>query len=132
MNYKKRLLKDLPFGGLKNGTVLYKVNSGYQISHGETFYSTGGSSDNGVMVLDQKEESIVDMIWDNPDWFVDAELKHVDFVPKNDSITIRFDSMDIDDVIDFTKGLIHILPEMEKEGWVWSKFKNITTSIKNS
>lgn len=131
-NYKRRLKKDLPFGNLDKGIVLYSVNSGYQISGGETFYSTGGSSDNGTQVLDEKEKEIVDMIWDNEEWFEDSTLKHLDFIPKRDSIEIRFESMDIDDVIDFTKGLIHILPQMGNKGWTWSKFKNLTTQIKNN
>ena len=129
---KKRLLKDLPFGNLEKGAVLYKVNSGYQISRGETFYSTGGSSDNGINVLDEAEKNIVDEIWENEKWFEDAVLKELVFIPKTDSITLRFDPMDIDDVIDLTKGLIHILPELGKEGWTWSKFKNLTTIIKNN
>lgn len=80
--HKKRLLKDLPFGDLKVGSVLYKVNSGYQISLGETFYEQGGSSGRGVIVLDNIEKSIINEIWDNGEWFEDAILKHIDFVPK--------------------------------------------------
>ena len=88
--YKKRLLKDLPFGNLNKGAVLYKVNSSYQMSRGETFYTAGGSSNNGINVLDNAEKSIVDEIWENPKWFENAELKHIDFIPKPTSITLNF------------------------------------------
>ena len=129
---KKRLLKDLPFGNLTKGDVLYQVNSSYQISGGQCYYSTGGSSSNGTQVLDKNEKEIIDTIWDNDNWFEEATLKHLDFIPKKDSITIRFDSMDIEDVESLVKGIIHILPKLDEKNYTWNKFINLTTQIKNN
>jgi hypothetical protein len=129
--YKKRLLKDLPFGQLDKGSVLYQVNNSYQISRGETFYSSGGSSDNGAIVLDEKEKSIIDEIWENPDWFEDAILKEIVFVPKVSSIMLAFEPMDIEDVIDLTKGIIKILPHLSDGNYVWKQFSEVNTRIAN-
>jgi accessory colonization factor AcfC len=135
-NNKRRLLKDLPFGELKKGRVLYKGGRGhggnYSISRGNTYYSTGGSSDNGITVFDKSEESILDTIWDNEEWFEDAVLKHIDFIPSSTSITLKFDPIDIDEVEDLTKGIIHILDHLKEGGYVWNKFTDITTQIKNN
>lgn len=132
---KKRLLKDLPFADLNAGTVIYRVNSGYQISHGETFYTSGGSSHNGVTILDKKEKEIIDEIFDNPDWFVEAKLEELKIVPKRESITLKFSPMDIDDVIDLAKGIKHIFPHLKdvKDGsYVWNKYGNETIHIDNN
>lgn len=129
---KKRLLKDLPFADLNAGTVLYKVNSDYQISRGETFYGTGGSSDNGIIVLDKNEKEIVDEIFDKADWFSDAVLEDVKIVPKNNSITISFLPMDIDDVIKLAKGIRHIFPHLKDGSYSWNEYGDEEIRISNS
>jgi len=134
-NNKKRLLKHLPFSNLEPGDVIWRGGRGhggeFSISHGKTYYEGGGNSDCGLQGFNNHEEDILAEIWENPEWFESADLKHIDFVAKNDSITLRFKPIDKDEAEEFMKGLIHILPEIEKEGWVWSKFKGITTAIKN-
>lgn len=135
-NNKRRLLKDLPFDGCKKDTVIYQAGWGhggrYSISHKETYYSTGGSSSNGLTAFEKNEEEIIDLIWDNPEWFADADLKHIDFVYTTNSITLRFDSIDIEDAKELTRGIIHILPHLKEKGWAWDKFGEITTEIKNN
>ncbi|NIA30721.1 MAG: hypothetical protein GWP06_12515, partial [Actinobacteria bacterium] len=111
-NNKKRLLKDLPFGNLNKDIVLHKANDSYQVNGGETYYSSGGNSNNGCEVCNEKEKEIIDMIWDNSDWFEIADLKHIDIIPKTTEIIIRFEPIDIEDVESFAKGIIHILPEL--------------------
>ena len=133
---KRRLLKDLPFGNLKVNTVIYKANRGhggnYSISHGETYYKEGGSSSNGITTFDDSEEAILNAIWDNPEWFEDAVLEHIDFIPSNTSITLKFKAMDIEDVETLTKGLIHILDHLKDDNYTWNDFKAFTTSIRNN
>jgi hypothetical protein len=126
---KKRLLKDLPFDNLKKGDVLCRVNGSYQIELGETFYSSGRSSHNGVIVLDSLSQEIVDMIWDNNNWFEDAVLNHITVIPKASEVILKFDSICLDDSICLAKGIIHILPHLTDNSFVWNKFKDITTSI---
>ncbi len=135
-NNKRRLLKDLPFDGCGKGVIIWKGGRGhggkYSISNKETYYSTGGSSSNGLTLFDKNEEEIIDLIWDNKDWFVDADLKHIDFIFTTTSVMLKFDSIDIEDSKDLTRGLIHILPELKKKGWTWERFGDITTAIKNN
>lgn len=135
-NNKRRLLKDLPFDHCIKGTVIYKASRGhggnYSISNKTTFYETGGSSSNGLWAFEKNQEEIIDLIWDNEKWFEDADLKHIDFITTPTSVTLRFSSIDIEEAEELTKGLIHILPKLAEKGWVWSKFDNITTSIKNN
>lgn len=127
---KKRLLKDLPFGRLSKNTVLYKVNGSYQVSGGKTYYENS-SSDNATYICEPNEREIIDLIWENPDWFEEATLSHIDFIPTTTSITLRFNPIDIDDSEYLAKGIIHILKHLEDGSYVWNKFKSITTSIKN-
>lgn len=129
---KKRLLKDLPFADLNTGTVLYRVNSSYQISRGETFYETGGSSDNGIIVLDKKEKEIVDEIFDNTDWFANATLQDVRVVPKRDSITIKFLPMDLDDVTTIARGIKHIFPHLKDGSYAWGEYGDEEIRITNN
>lgn len=135
-NDKRRLLKDLPFSNLKKGDVLYRASRGqsgdFTVSNGNTYYDSGSGSSNGVKTFNELEEKILNKIWDDTEWFKDAELKHIDFIPKNSSITLRFDSIDLEEVEELTKGLIHILPHLTDKGYVWNKFSDITTSIKNN
>jgi len=128
---KKRLLKDLPFGDLKKDTVLHKVNGGYQENRGNTYYEEGGSSSNGIYVCEKNEQEIIDLIWENPEWFQEAIINHVDFVPTTTGITMRFESMDIEDVEWLTKGVMHILGHLEDDNYIWNKFTGFSMSIKN-
>jgi hypothetical protein len=131
-NNKRRLLKDLPFDNLKKGDVLYRVNGGFQQSRGETYYEGGSSSSNGEIGYEGSSEEILKTIWENADWFEDADLTHIDFVSNDEGILLRFSPIDQDDKEDLIKGLIHILPELEKGSFTWNKFKEITTGIKNN
>lgn len=134
---KKRLLKDLPFeNDILAGTVICKGSRGtgtkYTVTRGSTYYGGGGSSSNGLLTFTEPEEDIIDAIWDKKNWFEPAELKHIDFVPKSDSITLRFKNIDREDAENLMKGLIHILPQMSEKGYAWSEFSDITTAIKNN
>lgn len=129
---KKRLLKDLPFGNLEEGTVLYKVNAGYQVSQGETFYSTGGSSDNGIIQLSKVEKEIIDKIFDDSEWFEEATLKKVYLIPRRNSITLRFKSMDLDDAVAIAKGLKHIFPMLKDGSYIWNEFGDADIELSNN
>jgi hypothetical protein len=133
---KKRLLKHLPFSNLEPGDVIYRGGRGtggeFTISGGKTYYAGGGSSDNGIQGFNNSEEDILEKVWEDSEWFEDADLKHIDFIAKNDSITLRFKSIDIDDAEDLARGIMHILPEIENGNWAWNKFKGITTEMKNN
>lgn len=128
---KKRLLKDLPFGNLKVGNVLTKGNGGYYIDNGETLYKSGGSSSNDWNVLDSKEIEIIDMIWDNKDWFTDAVLKHIDIKAKTDGLLISFDSLDLGQAQTFAKGIKSCLMNYgsEEVNYSWNEFKGFTISL---
>ena len=130
--HKRRLLKDLPFGNLKKDSVIVYINNSYRINNGDTYYKEGGSSSNGISIFDESEENILNAIWDNPEWFEDAVLEHIDFIPSNTSITLRFKAMDIEDVETLTKGLIHILDHLEDDNYTWNNFKAFTTKIINN
>ena len=132
MEYKKRLLKDLPFDSLTKGKVLYKENGTYKTSGGKTFYENGGDSSRSTMVLGESGKDIVDVIWNNEEWFENADLNHIKFIPETNSITLHFDPIDLDDVEVLTKGLIHILSHLKDGCYTWNKFKDITTEIRNS
>lgn len=137
MENKKRLLKDLPFGNLEKGDVIYKGSRGfggsYSITNGNLYYESGGASDRGLQGFNHAEEAILDTVWDNPEWFEVADLKHIDFIQKKGQIILRFEPIDKGDQEDLVKGLIHILPKLgEEKGWTWNKFKDITTSMKNN
>lgn len=129
---KRRLLKDLPFANLKKGVVINFINNSYSIHNGDTFYIGGGSSSNGISMFEKSEEDILDTIWNNSEWFEDAVLTHIDFIPRNNSITLKFDSIDIEEAEALTKGIIHILDHLQDGNFTWSGFKNITTSIRNN
>ena len=126
---KKRLLKDLPFGDLKIGKVLDRVNGSYQITRFPTYYKEGGSSDNATSILDETEKNIIDLVWDNEDWFEPAIVDHIDFIPVDSGILLKFDSIDAIDKEDLIKGLIHILEHLKDGSYTWNKFDDITTRI---
>lgn len=133
---KRRLLKDLPFDHCKKGVVLWKGSRGtggtYSVTGRKTFYSGGGSSDNGIWVFDRQTEEILDLIWNNDEWFEDAILSHIDFSHTNETVTLRFPSLDAEDAYNLMRGIIHILPHLKDKGWVWSEFPELTTEIKNA
>ena len=133
---KKRLLKDLPFSDLTVGTVIWKGGRGhggeFSVSNGKTYYKCGGSSDNGIRVFEQNEEDILDTIWEDKKWFEEANIKHIDILPKTNSIILRFDSIDLEDAEDLAKGIINILPHLKDDSYTWNKFSDITTQIVNN
>ena len=135
-NNKRRLLKDLPFDNLTAGIVIWRGGRGhgkdFSVSLGETYYSEGGSSSRGITVFEDSSEEILKEIWDNKEWFEDADIDHIDFVPVDDGILLRFKSIDKDDRETLIKGLMHILPELEKGSYTWNQFVGIETSIKNN
>ena len=135
-NNNRRLLKDLPFENLEKGDVISRGNKGFggefSISGGQTFYEGGGSSDRGLQGFNDKEEDILREIWDNEEWFADADLKHIDLIPATKSITLRFEPIDIEEAEILAKGIIKILPHLQDGSYAWNKFKNITTQIKNN
>jgi hypothetical protein len=129
---KKRLLKDLPFGGLNAGIVLTKANGGYHVALGNTMYREGGESSNGWIVLSESEAAIVDMIWGNADWFVDARVNNLDFKVGKDNILVTFPSLDLEDAQVLAKGMKHCLIQFfgqEAQTYTWHKFKGFTISI---
>ncbi len=132
---KRRLVKDLPFDGLSVGTVLWKGGRGhggnYSVSNIPTFYESGGSSDNGIHVFDKSVEDILDVIWDNEEWFEDADLTHIEIVPATDSITLRFKPIDKEEAVELAKGIQHVLKHLQDGSYVWNKFKDMTTSFRS-
>ena len=134
-NNKRRLLKELPFENLKKGVVIWRGSRGqggnYSISNASTYYEQGGSSSNGIEVFTDTEENILDLIWDNEEWFEDADLKHINLVPVTEGVLLRFKSIDRAEKEELMKGLRHILPHLMDGNYVWNKFKDITSSISN-
>ncbi len=126
---KKRLLKDLPFGNLNKGTVLTKRNGGYYLECGETLYKSGGSSHNGWLTLDDKECEIVNMIWDNEEWFIEATIKHIEIKATTTKIIIEFDPVDLGQAQLFAKGLQHTFLHYGEEKGSWNVFKDFTSSL---
>ena len=128
---KKRLLKDLPFGGLNKNTVLTKGNGGYYIERGDTIYNGGGGSHNGWTTFDGKECDIINMIWDNTDWFVEANINHLEIKATTTGIIIGFDAVDMGQAQLFAKGLQQCLLHYgEEEKYSWNIFKGFTTQLK--
>ncbi len=129
---KRRLLKDLPFGNMKNGTVLTKDNGGYYIDKGETIYRGGGNSDNGWGVLEKDEVRIIDLMWDNPEWCEPATIEHVDIKASRDNILISFKHLDLGQAQVFAKGIQHLLLNYWGKGQAktWHKLKDFTVGIR--
>lgn len=132
---KRRLLKDLPFENLKAGVVIWKGSRGgnfkYSVTRPTTFYKEGGESSGGVVSFDAPNaEVILDTIWDNEEWFEDADITHIDIkIISNHEISLQFGSMDYEDVEYLAKGIQHQLQiNMPKDKYVWNKFE-VTTRI---
>ena len=130
---KKRLLKDLPFGGLTRGVVLTKGNGGYYTDLGDTIYSEGhGSSHRGQRTLDSiTEYDIVDLIWNNLEWFEDADLKAITIEASTDKIVISFLPLDLAQAQTFAKGIAWCLDfSWPASGYTWSEFKDFKIKMK--
>ena len=136
-NNKRRLLKDLPFENLVTGTVVWKgsrgVNANYTVTRPTTFYAEGGESSGGITSFDAPNaEVILDTIWDNPDWFEDADINHIDIkIISNKELSLRFEAMDYEDVEELAKGILHqLVINMPKDKYVWNKF-NVTARVRS-
>ena len=129
---KKRLLKDLPFGHLNKNSVLTKNGCGYFIDNGVVLYTQGGGADNGKTVFEKEEEDIIDMIWDNPDWFIDAEIKNIVIKAGTQSIEIIFDAVDLGQAQLFARGINHCLKSHygQDGNYSWNIFKGFTATLK--
>lgn len=135
----KRLLKDLPFENIKKGTVIRddRLGSKYTISHGNTYYEGGGSSSNGDECFGDSESEIIKVIWNNPEWFEEAELKTVKVKAKNDSIILTFKEGTI--CIEDSETLAHAVCKLLRDhlgdgkvkngGWVWNKFEKVNFEL---
>lgn len=129
---EKRLLKDLPFEDLKKGTVLIKRNGSYEIPTFETYYDTGGSSSGGTYVFENSsEQEIIDTIWDNPEWFEEATLKHIDIVLGREEIKLRFAPLSTEKATALAKGIQRILTHLNDGSYTWNGMGDVTTKIKN-
>jgi len=128
---KKRLLKDLPFDALKKGDVLTKAVDGYYIDCGRTFYSGGGDSSNGCNYMTENAAPIIDLIWNDPKWFVQADIKHVDIKATKDKIIISFDPVDLEQSQIFAMGIRSCLSKFASEdgSHTWDEFKGFTMSL---
>lgn len=128
---KKRLLKDLPFCQLTVGTVLTKANGGYHVDNGDTIYVGGGSCHRGWMGLDKSECGIVDMIWENKDWFVDAKVTAIEMKVHTDKIVLSFEALDLGQAQTFAKGIKRCLRDFGNEdgSYAWHEFKGFEISL---
>jgi len=130
---KKRLLIDLPFGNLNRNRVLTKTGCSFYIDNGATIYKDGGMSSNARSVFTDKESEILEAIWENEKWFVEATFNHLEIEASIDNIKINFDSLDLEDVQTLARGIKHCLIMhygQDSESYVWDKFKDFTISIK--
>jgi len=132
MTNEKRLLKDLPFERLTKGTVLVKRNGNYEVGNFETYYETGGSSSNSTWVYSGAEKEIIDIIWDNSDWFEEASLKHIDIILGKEQITLKFDPISAETTTALAKGIQRILPHLNDGSYTWNGMGDVTTKIKNN
>jgi len=132
---KRRLLKDMPFDNLSKGTVVSTGLGGlygkYHIEQGNTYYKSGSSSSRGVTTFDKKVEEIIDLVWDNEEWFEDADLEEIKVIPSNTKIILEFKPIDIEEAENLAKGIMHILPHLGDDSYVWGKFKDVKTIISN-
>lgn len=128
---KKRLLKDLPFSNLKSGNVLTKGNGGYYQERGEMIYSSGGSSHNGWKVLQGSEIDIIDKIWEDTEWFEDADLSEIVIHVNCNEISLSFKPLDLGQAQDFAKGVASCLKNFygkEKGSYVWHQWNGFKIS----
>lgn len=117
----------MPFGELKKDTVLSKGDSG------GSFFVGGGSSSHTKPNFYGLEADIIANLWDNDDWFVDAELKHIDIIIESNKIIIEFDPIDLGDAQTFAKGIKSCLNKfygIEEHNYIWKKFKGFTIRFK--
>lgn len=66
---KYKMLKELPF--IKAGEIFGKgcwVGGGWGVDLGETKYSNGGGSSNGIRTFEEWENKILDKLLLNKDW----------------------------------------------------------------
>lgn len=130
---EKRLLKDLPFDSLKAGKVFSKRNGGYEISTIPQFYENGSESSGVTYVYKEgSERSIIDTIWENPDWFEEATLNHIDIVLGFNEIKLRFKPLSAEKATYLAKGIKHILKYLDDGSYTWNGLGNPTTRIKNN
>lgn len=130
---KKRLLKEMPFGDLKVGSVLTSVNGGYEINNGQTFYREGGSSSNGTTCFNGAEEDIITAVWNDKKWFEDADLKHIEIKAERSKIILEFEPLDLDDAQTLARGIQSCLTLFygeEDSNYVWKHFKGFTTKVR--
>jgi hypothetical protein len=129
---KKRLLKDLPFDHLKKGAVVDDVSQyHYHIHRGSTFYGNFSSSDNGVTTFSDEINEILDLVWNNPDWFEPATLEKIEITRTDGGILLKFQPISEDDKECLMQGLVSLLSDLENHpNKTWSKFKNLVPTIK--
>ena len=131
-NNERRLLKDLPFDGLKRGDVLKQTNGGYCLTGFSTYYSTGGSSSSGTKCSDGVSTDILDTIWENTEWFEPAELKHIDIVLGKSQIALRFEPISAEKAETLARGIQHIIKHLDDGSCIWNGMGGVTTQIKNN
>jgi len=103
------LQKDLPFENLKAGTVISFTNNKFIVECGNTWYegNPNSTSHNGWRYFEEDANSILNLIWDNTEWFkkplITAPIK---WSRSNNRITLIFnDNMDLDVIESITKGI---------------------------
>jgi len=128
---KKRLRKDLPFGKLSSGDVLTKSNDGYYVELGDTLYDGGGSSSKGQNIMEDKECEMLDLIWDNSDWFEPATIDQITMKAECSKIILSFEPLDLRQAQDLAKGIRHHLLDFGNDGnYSWSEYKGFSLILK--
>jgi len=124
---KKRLKKDLPFGEFNRtvkGTVINYDGIKYFI---HKYFSY-----DDIYVFEENATQILNTIWNDPTWFEDAKINHIDILIDNDKIILRFDSVDIKDAENLAKAIDHYFHSvLGKENNNWDKLAGFTTKIKH-
>jgi len=133
---KKRLKRDLPFGKnnfTEEGTVIRFSGTTFSIDRGNAFYKDGSTSHNGAYTFNESEAKILEKIWDDPDWFEDATLSHIDIIIcENDKIILKFDELDAEDAENLAKSINHYFHSImgkEEESYAWDKLAGFTTTL---
>jgi len=125
---KKRLKKDLPFGEFNRtvkGTVINYDGIKYFI---HKYFSY-----DDIYVFEENATQILNTIWNDPTWFEDAKINHIDILIDNDKIILRFDNLDIKDVENLAKAIDHYFHSvLEKEDYILGELAGFTTEIKHS
>ena len=124
---KKRLKKDLPFGEFNRtvkGTVINYDGIKYFI---HKYFSY-----DDIYVFEENATQILNTIWNDPTWFEDAKINHIDILIDNDKIILRFDNLDIKDVVNLAKAIDHYFHSvLEKEDYILGELAGFTTEIKH-